>query len=365
MTAKEFLERYGASDRKLKDVLHKWSLEKEVDSFLNTRLAEGLLIADYFSNGEMYDQLAKKLTIPDELSAALKQLSKEELDTVSEIRDRFISLNEKGEASVRGFMLKAQGQLGEDAFLASVGDTAKLAESGSQEGWDVLINGEDGPRFVQVKVYEDADAVIRKMKEVNERVLAGEITGPEDVIVTQIDFAVSDNILEEVQRAAEELELPNKVMGIGASRDSIRAILEEGRDNCLNEELLLELGAGEFFQELLGSTATYGLTFMALNGLLVYLGAKEREQWAEDTFHQSLAGIAGATAATVADVIFLTRLEAAIGVLGAPIGLGGVLLVGMGTRAFVRRLSDRRFVAKNIVEGSKSIEQMTKRMLAA
>jgi hypothetical protein len=80
-------------------------------------------------------------------------------DSREEIERLILDKVDIGDAAVVGLINKIQGQLGEDLFVHEMGSSAQLAESGSQAGWDVRVGYEDAFRYVQVKIYEDANAV--------------------------------------------------------------------------------------------------------------------------------------------------------------------------------------------------------------
>ncbi|MHC4278198.1 MAG: hypothetical protein ACYSTI_12895 [Planctomycetota bacterium] len=325
MDIKTFCEQYGQRRRPIEDVLGQWRVE-QVDSFLDNLIAGGVLLSDLAIGDGLRDQISP------ELLEGFEKLMGGKADTYNEVREKLLALKDE---SVPGLVNKIKGQIGENIFVKEVGPHARLAASGSQEGWDVAIDREHGTQYVQVKMYKDADGVLRKMRDVQERVDMGVITDGEEA-VNHIDFAVPSDIFDEVKNAAlNDTTLRNiKVISIDMTAGQAANIVQEGVDNVGPEAL------EHFFGELLGDVLSAGSLHAVVNGFLLYKGAKEFEEAMADTAFATAISGAGFTAAMVTEFI----LEASR--LGGP----ACILVGVGTRAFLSRVARSRWRFADFLE---------------
>lgn len=340
MTIQEFAAKYGDAPKPIHSVVDRWVLEKQVDDLLGTTITGGVVIADLCKDGQLVD------SIPAEVRAAFKELMKEKADTVEEIKTHLL---EKTGDSLDGLRRKIQGTMGELAFKNNTSGGAELAPLGNQRGWDVRVpRGSDEFQYVQVKVYEDADGVIRKMQQVQEELAAGLIKDSEQV-VRSIDFAVNEDIYDDVQQMAIERGLPCRVLRIGETREHFTDALNEAVE-CAGETPL-----ENFFEELMGGVCTGAALHAAVNGFLVWKGAKEQEEAIEDTAYSSLITAGGLTSAYVAEAILVAQLESAAAVLATPVGAIALAGVGIYTRAILRRLADRRHFAKRLMAGNQEL----------
>lgn len=337
MTINEFIKKYGDRSEKIDTILKKWAVKKEVDDFLGMQIMGGYLIGDLLIGDGLSD------AIPSELKEAFSGLMKEKADSYQEIRKIIIEKIEKGDESRIGLINKIQGQFGENQFIENVGDTARLAESGSQEAYDIMIQELGATKYVQVKVYEDADAVIEKIKEVNEKIASGfkDQTGN---IINEVEFAVNSDIYEEVAEKANELGLPNKILNLGSNREEIREIIEKGFAEVANP------GIFDFFSDLLGGTLTVAALHGAINGFLLWKGAKGKQEAIEDIIYSSTISTGGLAVAHLASALFLENITI---ILGGPI----LFISGIGARAILKRFFNRRYIVKRLIEGNLKLEE--------
>src|SRR5579863_688298 len=173
---------------------------------------------------------------------------------------------------IRGFISKLKGQIGENIFQQHVGSAAQLAESGSQEAWDVAVEYPDGAHeYVQVKLYSDAQKVVGHMVKVQEKVASGLIEGCNHETVQQINFAVPADIADKVRELkANYSQLHSmRVLPIPIDAQAAADVVKEGLGNVGPDQL------AHFFHELLGGAVTAGSLHGIVNGFLWYKGAKE------------------------------------------------------------------------------------------
>lgn len=273
MTIKEFEKKYSGKTKKIFLVIDEWVLEKQIDDFLGTPLYGGLLISDLIKGEELVD------SIPKIVKDGFRGLGKK-TDTIYEMKAKLLEEAKEGKDHIRGLISRIQGQIGENLFKESVGGKAEFANSLNQRGWDIKINVPGDPQYVQVKVYDDANAAIAKLKEIQIALEKGKITDA-DKAISQVDFAVNEEIFEKVQQKASELGIPAKIINIGASREEIVSALDTAIENVVESPL------NNFFEELLGGVCTGAALHVAVNGFLVWKGAKEKEVAVEDTAYSS------------------------------------------------------------------------------
>ncbi len=330
MDIETFCEQYEQTRRPIDDILGQWRVE-HVDSFLDNLIASGVLLSDLAIGDGLRDQISP------ELLKGFEALMHGKADTYNEVREILRDKIVLGGESVRGLVNNIKGKIGENIFAKEVGPGARLAASGSQEGWDVAIDGEHGTQYVQVKMYKDANGVLEKMREVQEKVEKGVITDGEKA-VNHIDFAVPSDIFEEVAKSGfNDPTLRNiKVISIDMTADQAGDIVYEGVNNVGPDAL------EHFFGELLGDIAMAGSLHAAVNGFLLYKGAKEFEEAMADTAFATAISAAGFSAAMVTESILeFSRL-------GGP----ACILVGVGTRAFLSRVARSRWHLADFLECS-------------
>ena len=357
MSIRRFVQKHGAAPRRpVKSVIANWLREKKAKDFLGQEIMAGILVADLLENPGLIDH-----RVPEELRLAFKNLMGEKRDSHSEIIDLIKEKLEISPNSIDGLRWKIQGQLGEDVFVSKVGEAAKLAGSGSQEGWDVSIHHSDHVQYVQVKVYADADQVIEKIKQVNDKLSNGLIANESGSIVENIDFAVNDDIFEEVHQRVEELGLQNKILNIGKTHAEIQEAMKLGVDVAKDGPF------DAFFSELIGGIVAASAIHAASNAFLVWWGAKEQTRAIDDTLYSSAisAGGIGATMLTEAVLVeaaLFAELEVAAAIISGPIG--GVLLlgVGIGARGLLKRITDRRHTSERLQKGNQELAKLCNRL---
>lgn len=166
-----------------------------------------------------------------ELQQAMEHLMGEKADTYDDARKLIENSLAKGNASFDGFVSKIKGQIGEDRFVQEHRDYV-LATSKSQEAVDALKHLSDGSlAATQVKMYSDADSVIRHMLSVHEKVEHG-LTVEGD-LVSKLNFAVPEDIASEVrEKMLKHRELANiQVLPIHSSANEVADVVREAGDN--------------------------------------------------------------------------------------------------------------------------------------
>ena len=328
MDIKAFMEQYKVEDgSNPQSILEDWNKQKEVDAMLGVTITGGVTLGDALIGDGLNDQIS------DELYAGFKSLMGDKINSYDDVRNILVEKIELGDSSVLGLINKIKGQLGENAFLAEakeLGINATLAESGSQEGWDVAIEKAGEMQFVQVKLYSDPNAVINEITKVNEKIADGTLLY-DNAPIEQIDFAVPDNIYDEVVQRVSENGLNVEVIKFGMTAEQGKDIVLEGIENVDG------LAIGNLFEELLGSTLPATVVLHGLvNGFMVYKGAKEMDSMLSDTALQS-------TMSTLAAGSGLA-VEALIQKISFIGGLPTFLLaasVSMATRAVISRVVNR------------------------
>ncbi len=325
MSISEFMKKHKSSDKTpFVERIKKWEIEKDVNDFLGTTIMAGVTLGDIILDGSLRDK------IDPDVFESFSSLMNEKADSFEEIRDLIVEKYEISGASVGGLLNKIQGQLGENTFINNVGSHAHLASDGAQKGWDVQIDHGDASQYVQVKIYNDADGVIEKIKEVNGHV---DLQGVNET-VSQVDFAVNSDIFEEVKEKALALGLKNEILDVGATRDDLRNLLSSNFEDIKNYN-----GLSNFFGETLGNTLSAGALHAVINGFFVWKGSKEVDQALDDTFHSTSVSAGGIAASMIVeDLLFFG------GPVAGLVGLG----IGVGTRSVLRRISDRRFLVDRL-----------------
>jgi len=330
MKIEEFSSLFGPDIQSSEQIFERWDKEKRVDELLNTSIAPGVVLYDVLHGDQALDQ------IKPELKEAFQALMKDKADTYEEIRELIYEKIELGDSSIQGMINKIVGQIGENRFIneaEKIGLNARLAESGSQKGWDVVLPSSEGANeYIQVKFYTDPNAVIREIKEVSNKISLGEITDG-DKIVSSIDFAVPENIYDELVERVNESDLGTKIY-------KIKMTSEEAKD-------LAELGFGfsadasdaiaNFFSEILGSSITAASLHLLANAFLMHKGAKNSEQFIYDTLEQTVISSGAITTGMTVELI-LTNI-AKVGGIPSYILVWGPTIT---TREILRRIANRQ-----------------------
>ena len=174
--------------------------EKEIDKVLGVTITGGVTLGDYLIGDGLNDQISS------DLYEGFKELMGDKINSYGDVKEILLEKIELGDSSVFGLINKIKGQLGENAFIQEaqqLGIDAKLAESGSQEAWDVVVDKGDNLQFVQVKLYSDPNAVVSEITKVNDKIADGSLIY-EGSVIDQIDFAVPTDIYQEVSQAVTD-----------------------------------------------------------------------------------------------------------------------------------------------------------------
>lgn len=351
-----FAAKYDDRGRPINEVVDCWLLEKQISDFLGTQVFSGVMIADLMVGDRLVD------IIPPDVKDGFYHLMGAQAATRADIERIILEKAHDSPEAVMGLMNKIQGQLGEDAFVKAVGHAAHLAPSGSQEGWDIVVHHHDFSQYVQVKVYSDPYEAIEALKDLDEKVDAGQIHDGADV-VHSVDFAVNSDIYENVSHKASELGLQSHVLNLGATRDELRSQLDQAVDHVSGAPL------HHFFSELLVNVETVAALHAAANAFLVYKGAKEMAAAIEDTTYSTLVSTGGLLAAHGTDALVVhafmfAGLEKAAAILSGPGGTLIILGVGIGVRGLLRRVADRRHVARRLHSGNIRLSNLAEAVAA-
>ncbi len=352
-TVDEFCDAHGMGEiNKIDAVVERWVHKREVDEFLATSVGTGVLLADLICGDGLQD------SISPELYAGFSELMKDKAASYTAVRQILLEKLNQGDSSVRGLISKIQGQIGENSFLEHVGSHARLAASGSQEAWDVAVSHPDEvTQYVQVKTYSNANGVMQHIRDVQEK-LAAETVFDGDTLVKRIDFAVSEDIVDEVQSKVTAAGLDVDVLTIPITSDEARQVVEEGVANVGPEAL------SGFFGELLVGTLTAAALHGAVNAFLVYKGAKDRSQFFSDTVYSTGITSGGLAAAFATEAMF-QKLSASAAFLGGPPAFVATFAAGVTTRMYLSRVAERRDVAGRLADGNQDLASIMARLAQA
>ncbi len=342
MNIDEFVSKYGHEAKPINLVLCKWTGEKIVCDLLHTKVngvSIGQILTDLLEDG---DNGRFSYFVPKEVKSAFTELMGEKADSYFEVKRILIEKYLEGDRSFEGLVSTIQGKLGELVFQESIGKAARLAENPSQAGWDIVVNEDT---FIQVKIYDDADRVIQKIKEVNKKLEEGMIKDEKGELVESIDFAVNSDVYSEVCEKTEALGLNCKIIDIGASREEIRNYVYEANEDISNP-------LGHFFSELCPEIDLF-MACKAAQAFLLWKQARSASEFFTGLCNSTLPLVGRIAAKKVVENIAieafaLTELEVAVAILTGPVG--GVLFYGAGWGIYetLRRFSDRRFVAQRL-----------------
>lgn len=328
MSIQNFYQKYGAKRKPIAGVLDQWNEEKVTDD-LNTLITAGILTAD----GAIGDGLTDRIST--DLHTGMSELMKD-IESYGDARAYLRATLEKGDESIRGTISKIKGQIAENHFIEASGANARLAASGSQEGWDVAVDHGDWIQYVQVKAYANPDRIISKMLEVHEKTTSGVIFDNEDV-VTNIDFAVPYDIIELVrEKASQYPQLANaEVIPLDITAAEAGAIVQDGLNN-LGPEALSHL-----FGELMAGTATAAMIFSMINAVKVMRG----DMVAGEAVATTLGDTAIAGAAYSIGLLSEVALDRVLDTLLAPASVG----IGIAARIAIKRSVSSRMDANSAI----------------
>lgn len=328
MNIKDFTEKYSTDcSHSMEELCRKWEIEESVDKFLNTSVSTGVVLGDVLTSDKLLDQISP------ELLDGFHKLMGDEANTYDEVREILLENLEKGDSSVLGIINKIKGQIGENQFIEEIskqGFSARLAESGSQEAWDVAIDNVGGStQYIQVKMYNDSNRVIDSIIEVNEKLENGLITDADNVVRT-IDFAVPKDIYSEVSYKVSELDLNTKIYPIDMTAEDAANIVDSGFDNVGPEAL------ENFFGELLGASLTIAALHAIANGFLLYKGAKSLDEFLIDTLADTSIST-GAVAAGIGVELILNNIALIGGIPTIALSLCTTIIARQLLYRFVNR----------------------------
>lgn len=362
MTIDEFCRLHAGDTKDIGSVVLDWHLDDLLDTActqfqpgdtLREAVGTAAILGDVVRGGSMLDQ------IPPAVQDAFVKLMNVKPGNRSEMRTlllsyctaddgSFLSFDDR---SVLGFISKLKGQIGENLFAEHVGSAASLAASGSQEGWDVAIRQADGTfQYVQMKLYGSARHVVRHMVDVQQKAVAGTLTGVGNDTVSKVFFAVPDDIRADVIRLAGQHDglaelVHDKSIPISARNAS--ALVTEGMSNVGPDQLK------HFFGQLLCGAVAAGAIHAVVNGFLWHKESKELSAAFADTVTDTLVSTTGLGVALVAESLIRTTV------------IAGAL--GIGTRMFISRVTRSRwnfaeFLQKSLAETEAQIASLQQRM---
>ena len=329
ITIAEFYDRYSNSfTQSFRTICVEWDKEDELGDLLQTAVGGGAVLGDLLVGDGLNDQISP------ELLDGFAKLMGQKADSYDEVRSILLDKLQDGDSAVFGLINKIKGQIGENRFLQesqAAGLNARLADLGNQEAWDVARDHVDGTtQYIQVKMYSDADGVVRHMQDVSHKLAGGEISDG-DRVVEAIDFAVPANIAEEVRTRAAELGIDANVTAIDMTAAEAAEVVQTGFDNVGPEAL------SNLFEELFGATIAVAALHGLVNAFLVYKGAKAADRFLADTVEHTAIST-GAIAAGLSLELVLNQIS----IVGGPPMYALVFCTSIATRAVLKRVARRQ-----------------------
>ena len=336
MNIEEFCEKYQNGKKEIKSIMCQW----ELDSLLHTQVSSGVILADLLIGDGLLDQISP------ELQDAFTKLMGENAESYSQIKQILYEKLENGDASVLGLVNKIKGQVGENQFIEELGNdvTARLADSSNQEAWDVAIDHDGWTQYVQVKMHSDADSVVHHIKEIQNKLENGPTIYDGEKIVQKIDFAIPEDIREEVVQ---------KIPGLGVDILPIQMSAADAANVVMDGVNNIDQGALEnSFGELLGIAAVAGAMHALITASLIYKGGKQREGALSDIAKNTTTTAGGAIAGLCTEVL-LQKIAITTGPTGVI-----VFATSMGTRAVLKRLIERTDYVTYLENENKELEKL-------
>ncbi len=350
MNLNDFLNKYKSNGTNIASITQKWANEKKTDDFLGTPLFGAVVVGDYLNGSLLIDNIPEQ--VPDEILSAMKEVFSKKVKSNLDARDFILSNIEKGDSSLTGMISSLQGRIGEYHFQNQFGELAELAKNPNQQHWDVKVSLDQQPvNYVQVKVYDSPNQAFGELRKIDEALTNGEVFDDLEK-VNKMSFAVNSEIYDEIKSKAELLDNKIEILNIGATREEIR----EGLIDTVDQHDVLFDG---FFENLLGGAITGAALHAGVNGYLLYTGAKSSQQAIEDTIYSGMVS-AGGIAATLGTELLMAE-TLLLSALGGPLTLGLTIGAGVSTRAILKRVASRRFLAQRLVEGNKNINLIINR----
>lgn len=344
VTMDEFGWRHSdAANGSMEMLAERWERESQLDQLLNTSVGGGVTLGDLMIGDGLRDQVSP------ELFDAFHALMGEKIQSYDHVRQILLDRLEDGPASVFGMINKIKGQVGENWFIEqsqALGLEARLAESGSQEAWDVAIDRADSAtQYVQVKIYQDPAGIVDHIEKVQAKLhLSGQITDG-DRAIEAIDFAIPANTVESVRERLEELGLEEvTLISMEGSAGEAGEVVQAGFDQVGPEAL------EHLFGQLLGAGISAAALHGLVNGFLIYRGSKDAANFLGDTASQTGLTLSGIAAGMSVEAV-LSKM-AFIG--GVPTYVL-VLSTSITTRAVLQRVLSRRGYVEWLAEQNRSI----------
>ena len=337
ITIRDFVASSGA-----KTLLRRWTLEKDVSDFLHLNVAGSVILADVLTGDGMRDQISP------ELLSGFYALMGDKVSTADEVKNILVQNLMLGDASTIGLINKIKGQIGENVFAETAmksGFAARLANSGSQEAWDVAVTSDGLTQYTQVKTMASADDVIEHMQRVAEKVSAGIITDGETV-VREIGFAVPDAIYAEVVEKASALGLDTKITSFDLSAQDAAQIVQDGFDS------VAYLGLGNFFNQLAGGTLTALAMHTLVQMYLLHKGACQAENMMRHIVSEAGYAAGGIGAALGMEAVIAKGFGVATGSLPA---IAIIMATGLTARGMLRRIAARHSYADFLRQGNDNL----------
>lgn len=319
-----FIERHGAEG-----IFRRWVLEKDVRDFLHLSVGGGVVLADVLTGHGVHD------TISPQLWDACQNLMREKAGSADQLCDILVDKMMLGDAATLGYINKIKGQVGEDVFLESAqqaGFSARLADLGNQEAWDVAVTSKtDGlTEYVQVKTMASPDNVLGHMQTVADKLAAGKIMDG-NIPVHDITFAVPDDIYDAVVQKAVAAGLPTKITSFPLSAQDAAQVVQDGFDN------VAYFGIGNALQQLAGGMLTAAVLHTLVHAYLLHKGACRSEVMLKKVgVETALSG--GGIAAALGMETLLKSVGVATGSLPA---VAVIMATALSVRGMLRRIALR------------------------
>lgn len=342
MRADEFCTEYETSKkpiRRIEDVLADWDsrLERRQHrDFAGNQTLLLYLLADELSGDGLLDEIS-----PD-LLAAFAARRGSSLDDYDEVRNYLQEMLARGDESVLGVVRQIKGQIGEIVFRDGAGGHAYLASSTNQEAWDVAIPHAHGvTEYIQVKIYSSAHDALSMMHEVARKVADGKIFDGE-MPVNHIDFAVNEDIAEELRRlASTKSELAGiHIHAIPISEHEAAGLVWDGVANVGPEQL------SNFFNQVFGGTLSAACLHAMSNAFLVYKNSKSISAAAMDAAISTALSAPGVVAANSTSLLLS---KVALPMLSAHPVFAAVA-AGMLARTVAKSWYDSREQVQNLLK---------------
>lgn len=349
MEIDEFCRKHDGSRTSIEHIRTKWKKE-QTERDIDALLFAGVITPD----GLIGDGLTDRIS-PD-LHDALTGLMKDKIDTYGDAREYLREVLERSPESVSGTISKIKGQVGENFFAEAAEGKAQLAASGSQEGWDLWVENDGIREYVQVKMYGGDNAVsnvIAHMKDVHEKVAAGEITDGGE-IVTNIDFAVPHDIADKVREAAEKIpELAGmEVIPVDMTAAEAAEVVKDGLD-ALGPEAMSHL-----FGELLGGTLTAGAIHTMMSAVKVWRKDQAADEAVEQVIGNTLLSATGYATGLAAEVALDTTFDAMLGTVSIGTGIAVRIALKRAAKGRLDAYQNLKLSAEILRERSRQLEAL-------